>query len=246
MSSLPPDLAGRLAIVTGAGRGIGRGIVDRLALAGARAIAADRDSDLLAEPFATGDVETVELDFASDPALLAETVHERFGAPELIVNNVGISTEHSFMELEEAEFDLVFATNLRGPWFFTKRLVERLLESGSRGSIVFISSLHDHRVRQFPHYSASKAGVDMLVRELAHELGPHGIRVNAVSPGWVPHDYEELGSRVTGRIALGRPGTPGDIASIVAVLLSDEVAGYVTGVNVPVDGGLDLYNWLME
>jgi NAD(P)-dependent dehydrogenase (short-subunit alcohol dehydrogenase family) len=246
MSNLPPDLAGRLAIVTGAGRGIGRGIVDRLAAAGARVIAADRDSDALEKPFATGEVETLVLDFASDPAVLAKTVHGRFGAPELIVNNVGIATPHRFLELQEADFDLVFATNLRGPWFFTKLLVERLVESRSRGSIVFISSLHDRRVRRYPHYSASKAGVSMLVRELAQELGPCGIRVNAVSPGWVPHDHDEPGSRVTGRIALGRPGTPGDIASIVAVLLSDEVAGYVTGVNVPVDGGLDLYNWLME
>jgi 3-oxoacyl-[acyl-carrier protein] reductase len=111
------------------------------------------------------------------------------------------------------------------------------------GSVVFLSSLHDHRIRTFPHYSASKAAVAMLVREMAYELAPHGIRVNAVSPGWV----QEPGTKVDKRaraIPMGRIGRPADVATVVTTLLSDELSGYVTGVNIPVDGGLALHDWL--
>jgi NAD(P)-dependent dehydrogenase (short-subunit alcohol dehydrogenase family) len=118
----------------------------------------------------------------------------RNGPIELIVNNVGITTRHGFLDIEPPEFDEVLSTNLRGPWFFTRRLVDVLLDSmrrdayqwrPRRGSIVFLSSLHDHVVAGQPHYSTSKAAVTMLTRELARELGRHRIRVNAISPGWI-------------------------------------------------------------
>jgi NAD(P)-dependent dehydrogenase (short-subunit alcohol dehydrogenase family) len=83
----------------------------------------------------------------------------------------------------------------------------------------------------------------MLVREMAHELAPRGIRVNAVSPGWVPNPGSRVDKRTKRLIPLGREGTPDDVASVAMVLLSDELSGYVTGVNIPVDGGLDLYSW---
>lgn len=108
----------------------------------------------------------------------------------------------------------------------------------------FVSSLHDTFVRRGPAYSAAKAGVAMLVKELAWELAPHRIRANAVSPGAIwngaggPPEHE--------KVALGRLGRPEEVATIAAVLLDDELAGYVTGANVPVDGGLALYNWLTD
>jgi NAD(P)-dependent dehydrogenase (short-subunit alcohol dehydrogenase family) len=167
------------------------------------------------------------------------------------VNNVGTSTPDSFLDLGEEEFDRIFETNLRGPWFFTRQLVRRLVEAGSGGAIVFVSSLHDTYIRTHPHYSSSKAAVTMLVKELAGELGPHGIRVNAVSPGSIrsranPIDTAAQEERVRRIVPLGRPGEPADVARIVAVLLSDDWSGYVTGTNVRVDGGLGVYSWSAE
>ena len=141
-------------------------------------------------------------------------------------------------------------TNLRGPWFFTKRLVQALIDAGRPGSILFISSLHDTHLRLNPHYSASKAAVAMLTKELAHELGPHGIRVNAVSPGWIETEANPVGeadrNHADALIPLGRVGAPEDVARVAIALLSDAWAGYVTGVNVAVDGGLSLHDWLMD
>jgi NAD(P)-dependent dehydrogenase (short-subunit alcohol dehydrogenase family) len=238
------DLRGRLAIVTGAARNIGFGIASRLAADGARVIATDRDFAALERAFAGSDVALLELDVTGDPDALCATVIERFGVPELIVNNVATVTRHSFRDLEPDDFDLVLRTNLRGPWFLTRGLVEALIKRKARGNVLFVSSLHDHRVRTFPHYSASKAAVAMLVRELAIELAPHGIRVNAVSPGWVEEPGTRTDKKTRRLIPLGGPGLPDDVATIASVLLSDDLAGYVTGANVPVDGGLDLHSWL--
>ncbi|MFL5843470.1 MAG: SDR family NAD(P)-dependent oxidoreductase, partial [Solirubrobacteraceae bacterium] len=129
---------------------------------------------------------------------------------------------------------------LRGPWFFTRALTEALIESGRRGSILFISSVHSSQVRLYPHYSASKAAVAMLVKELAYGLGRDGIRVNALSPGWIGPPVGEVAERV----ALRRAGTPGDVAPMALALLDDTVSGYVTGADVAVDGGLALHSWL--
>ena len=124
----------------------------------------------------------------------------------------------------------------------------RLAVCGSIAPHVFVSSLHDTYVRTQPHYSTSKAAVTMLVKELASELGPHGIRVNAVSPGAIrsranPIDTAAQQDRVRRIVPLGRPGEPAEVARMVAVLLSDHWSGYVTGANVRVDGGLGLYSW---
>jgi NAD(P)-dependent dehydrogenase (short-subunit alcohol dehydrogenase family) len=241
---LPGDIRGRRALVTGAARNIGRGIAERLAEAGAQVIASDSDLAGLERALGRAGVDLLHLDLLSDPTELTRTVLERFGAPELIVNNVGIATQHGFLELGEDDFDRVMRANLRGPWFLTKGLVRELIRTRTRGSVVFMSSLHDHRIRTFPHYSASKAAVTMLVRELAYELAPHAIRVNAVSPGWVQPPGSKVDKRVPRQIPMGRIGDPTDVAKVVTTLLSDELSGYVTGANIPVDGGLTLYDWV--
>jgi NAD(P)-dependent dehydrogenase (short-subunit alcohol dehydrogenase family) len=228
-------------------------VATRLIQQGARVVAIDSDRDALAQAGRGDSYVPHEGDLAADDAgQLADAVWERHGPIDCIVNNVGIDTPHGFMELGEEDFDLVFRTNLRGPWFFTKRLVERMLAERPGGAIVFISSLHDRFIRGRPHYSASKAAVSALVAELAHELAPHGIRVNAVSPGVVESghvarpttaaDAQEI-ARI---VPLGRIGHPDDVARMVAVLLSDEWSGYVTGANVRVDGGLGLHSWSVD
>jgi 3-oxoacyl-[acyl-carrier protein] reductase len=240
-----PDLAGRRAVITGGGSGIGLAIGRWLIVAGCSVSLVDetfRDAEALAaEGFAL-----LRHDLAvADPAAVAEEALTD-GPVELIVNNVGVDTGHRFTELSAEEFDRVMAVNLRTPWFFTRRLVQALLDGRRSGSILFISSLHDHVVRLFPHYSASKAAVAMLVRELAHELGPRGIRVNAISPGWIAtHPVDDAHRPLEEEaIPLRRFGRATDVGPIAVTLLSDALSGYVTGANVPVDGGLDLHTWL--
>ncbi len=253
-----PDLAGRRAVITGAANGIGHAIASLLLEIGAEVIAVDKDKHELDGAFDRFPrCRLVVGDLATEMAAIADGIL-REGPVELIVNNVGISTDHGFHEIEEDAFDLVMETNLRGPWFFTKRLVDALLQSRKpegrpRASILFVSSLHDTFVAKRPHYSVSKAGVAMLVRELAHELGPHGIRVNAISPGWIRTDDDqgsdeqrEKEAWTRPHIPLGRPGEPDDVARVALFLLSDVWAGYVTGANLPVDGGLSLFSWMQR
>ncbi len=242
---------GKTAVVTGAARGIGLGVAQLLDELGARVLAIDRDADALDSAFGTGQVTPVAADLRNAPIELADELATR-GPVDLLVNNVGIDTPAGFLELEEDEFDLVFETNLRGPWFLTRELARRMVADGRRGSIVFISSLHDTFIRRYPHYSSSKAAVAMLVKEAAQELAPHGVRVNAISPGvitsgHVPADTTPSEQEISRRLVpLGRKGTPIEVARMVAVLLNDDWSGYVTGVNVRVDGGLSLHSWSLD
>lgn len=248
---VPLDLEGRLALVTGAAGGIGFAIARMLLRAGTRVLAIDKDGPALEEiESQIGWIPVVEDMAQAETEKLADELVSRYGPVELIVNNAGITTPHTFLSLEENEFDLVFRTNLKGPWFFTRGLVKHLIDAKRQGSIVFISSLHDSHVRLYPHYSVSKAGVAMLAKELAQELAGHNIRVNAISPGAIHTSAstpQERGRRtLDGLIPTGRMGTPEEIARASLFLLSDQCAGYITGANLRVDGGLSLHNWLMD
>src|SRR5436305_7767839 len=152
--------AGRSVIVTGAGHGIGRGIAELLEFMGSRVIAVDKDEQALHENLRGDGFVRFRGDLAS-PAVeqLAEEIWQRHGPIEMLVNNVGIDIPSGFFDIGEEEFDLVIGTNLRGPWFFTKRIARHLVEARLRGAILFVSSLHDTRIRGFPHYSASKAAI---------------------------------------------------------------------------------------
>jgi NAD(P)-dependent dehydrogenase (short-subunit alcohol dehydrogenase family) len=258
---LPPtDLRGRRAVITGAASGIGRAIALRLAQAGARILAIDIDKQRLLneierDEWAGTDITPVVADLGedpdADPVRLADDLLGADGPIELIVNNVGICSGTMFLDTDPGRYRRVMRTNLDNPWFFTKRLVEALIEAERSGAILFVSSLHERFVSNRPQYSMSKAGVSMGTRELAAELGQYGIRVNAISPGWImtrPRSNRrgETGKaeRLTPLIPLGRPGRPDDVAKLALFLLSDECSGYLTGVNIPVDGGLSLHSWV--
>ena len=258
---LIPDLRGRRAVVTGAARGIGEAIAKWLIMAGADVTVIDRDS-LVKHVFRTESCQVMEADlYREDVVALADEILAN-GPVELLVNNVGVNTPHGVMQVGADELDLVFGTNLKGPWLFTARLVEGLIEAQAhtpdrvprpRGSILFISSLHDRFVAREAHYSVSKAGVAMLVKAMAKELGRHRIRVNAISPGWIrtaedtttPEQVAKY-ERLRPRIPVGQAGVPADVARVALFLLSDAWSGYVTGQNLAVDGGLSLHNWLDE
>jgi 3-oxoacyl-[acyl-carrier protein] reductase len=240
---------GRTAVVTGGAQGIGRGIAELLSELGAHVVAIDIDESALSSAFGGTPVTTWPGDLAaSGMDALAEAIWDAHGPVELMVNNVGIDTPQTFRQLTPADFDQVFATNLRGPLFFTRRLALRLIEAQMPGAIVFISSLHDTLIRGLPHYSTSKAAVAMLVRELAQDLGPAGIRVNSISPGIVQsrHVPDDPSAGRPVPIPLGRIGQPADVARMTAVLLSDEWSGYVTGSNVRVDGGLGVHSFSFD
>jgi NAD(P)-dependent dehydrogenase (short-subunit alcohol dehydrogenase family) len=258
---LPEDLRGRRAVVTGAARGIGEAIAKWLIMARADVTVVDKDEETLKRAFRTERCQTLFGDLSDEEDVngLANEL-TRHGPVELIVNNVGVSTRHGFLDIGLPEFDEVLQTNLRGPWFFTRRLVGAFLDSQRRrsktdrlqrsGSILFISSLHDHVVARQPHYSVSKAGVAQLTRELAAELAKHRIRVNAISPGWIrtaedttTQEQIEKHARLWPRIPLGMAGVPADVARVAIFLLSDAWSGYITGQNIPVDGGLSLHSW---
>jgi NAD(P)-dependent dehydrogenase (short-subunit alcohol dehydrogenase family) len=266
MAGLPvvellPDLKGRRAVVTGAARGIGEAIAKWLIMAGADVTVIDKDSQVKSV-FRTESCQVMEADLYDENVVaLADEILAN-GPVELLVNNVGITTPHGVMEVGADELGLVLGTNVTGPWLFTQRLVQRLIKAQAhtpdrvprpRGSILFISSRHDQFVAREAHYSVSKAGVSMLMKAMAKELGQHRIRVNAISPGWIrtaedtttPEQVAKY-ERLRPRIPLGQAGVPADVARVALFLLSDAWSGYVTGQNIPVDGGLSLHNWLDE
>jgi NAD(P)-dependent dehydrogenase (short-subunit alcohol dehydrogenase family) len=254
------DLRGRRAVVTGAARGIGEEIAKSLIAVGADVTVVDKDGERLKEAFRGGPAQVLDGDLNGDVIGLADDL-TRDGPVELLVNNVGVTTPHRLLEVGGEELDLVLGTNFKGPWLLTDRLVKALISTGDgtsgrsarRGSILFVSSLHDRFVAREAHYSVSKAGVAMLVRAMAKELGRYGIRVNAISPGWIrtaedPNTPEQVAksARLLPRIPAGEPGAPEDIARVALFLLSDLWSGYLTGQNIAVDGGLSLHNWLDE
>ena len=136
-------------------------------------------------------------------------------------------------------------TNVRSGFFLAREIARSMIAGKMRGRIVFITSLHAATPRNLPHYSASKAGQTMIVKELARALGSHGIRVNAIAPGAIPGGgFNAAAYDFTDKIPLGRLGTADDIAATTTAILSDKYSGYVTGTTIEVDGGLGLFNWI--
>lgn len=246
-------LAGKVAIVTGAGSGIGQGIAKRLGSEGAKVIV-----DYVGEPSgakdtvhaieqAGGEGEIVRADVTSigDDRCLLDEAWNRFGAADFLVNNAGMEHKSDFWDTSEADYDKVMAVNLRGPFFLTQAFVQRLRSAKRPGRIVNISSVHeDMAFPGFATYCCSKGGLRMLMRDLAVELGPLGITVNNVAPGAVatPINSELLNDKpklqaLLANIPLGRLGSPDDVAGLVAYLVSDDAA-YVTGSTYVIDGGL--------
>lgn len=233
--------------VSGGASGIGRAIVERLVADGMRVAVFDRDRAALKELASTqpqvapihGDAGEVA------PALVARQVIEAVGPPTAIVNNIGVTDRLNFLDSDQASAELVLRVNLLFPWFVTQALIAAVSESELRhSSVVFISSLHAHRTRTHTAYAVSKAGLETLVREMASELGPQGVRVNAVAPGWIANPGAETPPQPQpSDIPLGAPGSPADVAEAVAFLLDGARARYVSNAVLRVDGGLDAFSW---
>ena len=149
------------------------------------------------------------------------------------------------LAVTDDEWDAMVNTNLRAAFELGQEAGKHMVAERIRGRMLLVTSPHAQSPRNLPHYSASKAGETMLVKELAKALGPHGIRVNAIAPGAVPGGgFAANVAALEKMIPLGRTGTPEDIAATAVALLSDRFSAYITGTTVAVDGGLTLYNWI--
>jgi NAD(P)-dependent dehydrogenase (short-subunit alcohol dehydrogenase family) len=231
-----------VALVTGADKGIGRAIAERLQSDGFALVYASRErNDEAGEVFERlsrgGDVHWATGDL-SDPAVpkrLVGAARDAFGRLDALVNNAGVTRAKPALELTAGDFDLIFSVDVRAAFLLSKEAAPLLREHG--GSIVNVTSVHEHVPRPgFLLYAAAKAALGMLTRGLALELGQDGIRVNAVAPGVIATERNVEADELTPEIPLGRAGTPEDVAALVSWLVSDEAA-YVTGSSVLIDGG---------
>jgi NAD(P)-dependent dehydrogenase (short-subunit alcohol dehydrogenase family) len=245
------DLTGQTAFITGGATGLGLAIAAELGTAGARIALNDLTPervDAACSRLAEQGVECAG--FAADVRdrwavdAMVRGIEERWGAPDIVVANAGIYPNTPFLEIPEAEWDDVFDINVKGT-FLTCQAAARSMAAAQvdSGRIVVLSSgAANAAIWGWSHYCASKAAVAMLARAMAIELAEHGIRVNAVLPGYIDVDEggahldEAYKSAARNAIPLGRPGTPEDIARAVLLLVSP-LADYISGTSLVVDGG---------
>lgn len=250
-------LAGDTALVTGAASGIGRGIAAALAREGARVVLADiegtRGEEVAASLRAHGaDTHFVAIDLSTreGPAALCKLAIERLGGLSILVHAASPrrSEADTVLAASDETWDAMVSVNLRAGFVLGREAARDMIARKTRGRMLFITSLHAQTPRNLAHYSASKAGQTMVMKEFAKALGPHGIRVNAIAPGAIPGGgFDATGAgveRLTRCTSLRRLGTPDDIAGMALALLADRFSAYVTGTTVVVDGGMALHNWI--
>ncbi len=243
---------GRVAIITGGGRGIGRAIVVRLAKEGANVAISYRSNDAAAEETAQkvreagAKCELFKGDVASpeDVQALFKGVSDAFGRVDILVNNAGITRDNLMMRMKEEEFDEVLRTNLKGTYLCTRAALRPMVRA-RWGRIVNVGSVVGlvGNAGQ-ANYAASKAGIIGFTKSVAREVAQRGITVNAVAPGYVETELtgglpEGVKEQILARVPTARFGEPEEVAEVVA-FLSGEGAGYITGQTIAVDGGMTM------
>ena len=245
---------GEIALVTGAASNIGRAVAVRLAGEGAQLVLTDVDDGRLkavaaeiAESGGTARSIVADLSVKDGWHTVRDSVAD---TPPAIFVHSACPKRHEVdtaLNVSEETFDAMLTTNLRSGFMLGRDVARNMVRDKLAGRLLFMTSLHAFTPRNLPHYSASKAGMTMMMKELARDLGPAGIRVNGIAPGAIPgggfatSDDEFQPKR---KIPMGRFGEADDIARAAVGLLCNELNGYVTGTTLDVDGGLQLFNWI--
>jgi len=255
MSSVrnPFDLTGRVALVTGAYRGLGFAIARGLANAGARVILNGRNADALAGAAAVLAGEGIAADVAlfdvADGGAVREGVAaaaRRVGPIDILVNNAGIQRRHALVDFPQHDWDAIIATNLTAPYLVSQAVMPAMI-AAKRGKIIHIASLMSELARpSVVPYTAAKGGIRQLTRGMVVELAPHNIQVNAIAPGYFATemnrallDDAKFTAWVKARTPAGRWGEPEEISGL-AVFLASSAANYVTCQMVMIDGGMSV------
>jgi 3-oxoacyl-[acyl-carrier protein] reductase len=242
-------LEGDAALVTGAASGIGRAIAKALAAEGVRLVV----SDVAEESGAALGRELgatfigADLNDPSSPRHLFEAAVEALGTISIFVHSASPRRHENetALAVTEGQWDLMTSVGVRAGFVLGQAAGRHMRARKVEGRMLFITSLHADTPRNLPHYSATKAGQTMVVKELARALGADGIRVNAIAPGAIPGGgFDANIAAFAKMIPLGRTGTPEDVADMAIALLCDRFSRYVTGTTIVVDGGLALHNWI--
>lgn len=244
------DLTGKNAIVTGASSGIGEHFAFTLAGAGANVVLAARRVERCRETAAKIESQgkralALALDVRDAQSVVAtlSTAESKLGPIAILVNNAGVAVTKPLLEYEEKDWDYVVDTNLKGAWLVAQETARRMARAGKGGSIINIASLLAFRVaKQLSAYSSAKAGLVHLTRAMAVELAPHGIRVNAIAPGYIETDmnraffHTEAGQKMLKRLPQRRLGKPSELDGAL-LLLASEASSYINGSVISIDGG---------
>ena len=241
---------GRVALVSGASSGLGRHFAGVLARAGARVALGARRSDKTKEAAdeiaaAGGTAVAVTLDVTDEASIDAalDAIEAKLGRVDTLVNNAGVASVQPSLDVDSKAWDRILDTNLKGAWLLARACASRLVDGGASGAIVNIASVIGHRVSGgVMPYAVSKAGMVHMTRVLAMEWARHGIRVNAIAPGYIETGLNraflrsEAGERLRARVPQRRFGEPDDLDGALLLLASD-AGRFITGVSLPVDGG---------
>lgn len=255
MTPLSLQLQDRIAIITGASRGIGRAIAIAYARAGA-AVVVNYAGNQAAAQEVVGQIESdggralsvrADMSRIEDHARLFDAAKTLGGIADILVNNAAVEVRKSVLNFTEEDWDKHMDLNLKGVYFLSQAFARALISDSKSGRIINVSSIHEMRpLRQAALYNISKGGLAMLTKSLALELAPHGITANGLVPGAILTDMNrevladlEHKASVLSKIPLGRIGEPEDMAS-AAVFMASDSASYMNGANVSLDGGLML------
>jgi NAD(P)-dependent dehydrogenase (short-subunit alcohol dehydrogenase family) len=250
-------LAGKVAAITGAARGIGRACAERFLKDGAKVVISDLDGDNLAKTAGElghpHDLRAFVCDVAkrADVDRLVAIAVKEFGGLDIMVNNAGVARNQDFLDITEKDFDDIIAINLKGAFFGVQVAAKQMIAQGSGGVVINMSSVNALlAIPTLATYAISKGGMKQLTSVAAVALAPHNIRVVAVGPGTILTDMvasaifnsEAARQSVLSRTPIGRAGEPAEVAAVVAFLASDD-ASYITGQTIYPDGGRLVLNY---
>jgi len=246
-------LTGKTALITGAGRNIGRSIALEMARQGADIYFSDIDRERLtglekelSEFSITTKGFLSDITNTGDTDTLCDFLTQQRISIDVLCNNVGIEPTAADDHLNMAQWHTVFNTNVFGPMYLTDRVSKLMIANHTAGVVIFTTSIHQWVVRRIPCYSASKAALNMVIKELALELAPHNIRVNGIAPGYVEEDSHGNTIRHQYTPLYNRSIHPRFIGRAAVYLASEYFSRYTTGSVITVDAGLSLYNHLVD